>query len=74
MPGLFAFQTQSDRAYFFQTTSVKACGVRTPPATVNAFRTTSASAYAFQTPSVKAYFVQTTSFKVCGVWMTPATV
>ena len=73
VPWLFTFQSQSVRAYFFQMTCVKACGLRTTPATVYDFRTTSASANAFQTQSVKAYFVQTTSVKACGIWTTPAT-
>jgi len=43
--GNFAFQMQSVRAYFCQTASVKACGVRT----------THAMAYAFQIISARAF-------------------
>ena len=70
----FAFQTQSVKAYFFQTTRVKVCGIRTMPATAYAFQMTSVRAFAFQTQSVTVYFFRTTCVKVCGVRTMPATV
>ena len=69
MPQHIAFQTQSVSVYFFQMTSVKACGVRMIHAMAYAFRTASARAYAFQTRSVKAYFLQTTSVRAFSFWI-----
>ena len=68
MPQHLAFQTKSVKAYFFQMTSVKVCGIRTTPAMAYAFWITSAMAFAFQTQCFKAYFFLTTIARAFAFW------
>jgi len=63
-----AFQTPSVRAYFFWTTSVKVCGVRTTPAMVYFFYTMRALAFAFEMQCFKAYFFLTTIVRAFAFW------